>query len=83
MAFTPLIEKVASKERSQMRSECVFDNKIPLCPVPCVPTSLSVIFWLFHGLLLKHVFFLIFPFIDETPIEHSALIEMVIDVVIL
>ena len=83
MAFTPLIEKVASKERSQMRSECVFDNKIPLCLVLCVPISVSVIFWLFHGLLLLTCFFSIFPFIDETSIEHSALIVMVIDVVIL
>ena len=45
-----------------MRSECVFGNRIPLCPVPCVPISVSVIFWLFHGLLLSHMFFLIFLF---------------------
>ena len=45
-----------------MRSECVFGNGIPLCPVPCVPISVSVIFWLFHGLLLSHMFFLIFLF---------------------
>ena len=29
LAFTPLIEKMTSKERSQMSSECVFDSEIP------------------------------------------------------
>ena len=29
LAFTPLIEKMTSKSRSQMSSECVFDNEIP------------------------------------------------------
>ena len=63
---------MASKEQSRMRSESVFDKEIPVYSVPCIPMSVSVIFWLFHGLLLWHRFVKIFYF---TKFFMSVVIE--------